>query len=213
MPVESIIFPDAESAVRELAKFAQGFVFPCIDRGADGIVREMAECSWIKPLCRKGTGNAESFTRWVESQVPKMAKSARYVINQEQFDLLVRRTGQDLLRFWHEDSLGNRSKLSIGAAFRIVDLLFKMIDESESCRFDSVRPFLHVPLGATTLRPIRRIVDELLDRDFAIEIPASVPAGYVSTEELYVLLQEAFSGLAKRASVPPVLYFYWCERA
>jgi hypothetical protein len=205
-------FPALDSAVSTLEEYARSFCYPCLDRDPLIIAGDSLEIAWIKALVRRRAGIAEVYRAWAVENVPKMAKNARYVINQEQFDLLVRRTGFDLLRVWRGASSGRPDKLSFGVAYRIVDLLFKAIDESASCRFDSARQFLHVPLDASTLRPIRRIVDELVDFDYAIEIPATVPAGFVATEEQYILLQSAIADLARRAGVPPILYAYWCER-
>jgi hypothetical protein len=102
------------------------------------------------------------------------------------------------------------ARLSLGVAYRVVDLLFMAINESEVCRSGSIQGFLHIPLDGSTLRPLRFCVDELLDRDFAIDIPAVVPAGFVATEEQYILLQEAIFALAARADVPPITYAYFC---
>jgi hypothetical protein len=204
-------FPSIESAVNALAEFARGFEFPCVDLDPSTIARESAQSAFLKALTRRLPGSAEAYSLWALESVPKMAKGARYVINQEQMDLLVRRTGLGLLRAWRAFSADRCSRLSFGAAFRIVDSLFKAIDESESCRFDSVRPFLHVPLDRSTLGPIRRIVDALAERDFAFEIPSTVSSGFVATEEQYVLLQGAISELARRAGVPPILFAYFCE--
>jgi hypothetical protein len=203
-------FPDTKTAVEELAKYAKGFAFPCMDKDPTAIARESAESAWLKSLTRRLDGSADAYLRWASVNVPKMAKNARYVINQAQFDILVRKTGTDLLRAWRDASPDRSSRLSFGAGFRIVDMLFWAIDESENCRHDSVRQFLHVPLDATTLKPLRAIVNELLETDFAVEIPGATPAGFVATEEHYMLLQRAISALARRAGIMPILYAYWC---
>jgi hypothetical protein len=205
-------FPSADAAAKALADFSRRFAFPCVDSEPDSIARDSADSAWIKPLTRRQAGRAEAYLRWASANIPKMAKSAKYVINQDQFDILVRRTGADLLRAWREYSPDKAARLSYGAAFRIVDQLFKAIDESESCRHESVRQFLHVPLEGSTIKPLRLIVDELLDTDFSLEIPATIYTGFVATEEQYVLLQGAISALARRAGISPILYAYWCAR-
>jgi hypothetical protein len=203
-------FLGADTAAEELATFARGFAFPCLDKDPAEIALESAGYPWLQSLARKHAGRAEAYLHWADANVPKMAKGARYVINQGQFDLLVRRTGSDLLRAWRDAAPGGAGRLSFGAAYRIVDALFMAIDGSEGCRHEAARQFLHVPLDGATLSPLRGIVDELLDRDFALEIPAMAPSGYVATEEQYVLLQEALSALARRAGTPPILYAYLC---
>jgi hypothetical protein len=212
MPGNDVVFTKVEAAVNELTEFARRFAFPCLDKDPSAIARESAESAWIKSIFRKRSGCADVYLRWAETNVPQMAKNVRYVINQTQFDILVRRTGSDLLRVWRDAFPDKVNKLSYGVAHRSVDLLFMAIDESERCRHDTVRRFLHVPLDGTTLKPLKLIVDELVDVDFALEIPATIHQGFVATEEQYVLLQGAISALAKKAGIPPILYAYWCSR-
>jgi hypothetical protein len=207
------IFASKEEAVRKLSDFRKRFPFPRTDLDPASIALESAGSSLLSVSTRRQAGAAEAYLRWAGASVPKMAKSARYVINQGQFDILVRRTGQDLLRAWREASPDRSHRISYGTAFRIVDLLFKAIDESAICRCDSVRRFLHVPLDGATLKPLRLIVDGLLDADFAVEIPSTIPSGFIATEEQYSLFQGAISSLARLAGIPPILYAHWCARA
>jgi hypothetical protein len=213
MVENEVAFANAEAATKDLVEFSRRFAFPCVDKGPLDIARESAEGVWLKTVGRKRSEYGEAYLRWAEEKIPIMSKSVRYVINQKQFDILVKRTGEDLLRSWRDAAPGRSGKLSYGAAFRVVDFLFLAIDESSCCRHDVVRRFLHVPLDAVTLKPLRAIIDELVDMDFALEIPATIPPGFVATEEQYVLLQGAISTLARRANIPPILYAYWCAQA
>ena len=203
-------FSSSDEATAALAAFGKSFVFPRTGLSAESIALEFAEGSFLKPFARKTSGGSELVARWLRVTLPKIAKSARYVINQGQFDILVRRTGLDLLRFWREGVPDRRAKLSYGAAFRAVDLLFMALNESSLDRSGFVQDLLHVPLEKATLIPLRQCVDELVERDFSIEIPASPSPGFVSTEEHYVTLQEAIMALSERAGVPPIVYAYYC---
>lgn len=204
------VFPGAAEAASALADFAGSFVLPCADLRPEDIARESAEGAWARSLARKCPGGSELYGRWASENVPRMIKSARYVINQEQFDKLVRRTTTDLLRGWREISPDRRARLGLGAAYRAVDLLFMAINEAEACRAGQIQALLHVPLDGTTLRPLRRCIDELVDRDYSIEIPAAPSAGFIATDEQYALFQEAIFALAERAGVPPIVYAYFC---
>jgi len=204
-------YASAEEAAAALSGFAKAFVLPRDGRTAQDLARLSADSPWMKALSRKRAGGVDFYARWAAENVPKMAKSARFVSNQGQFDLLVRRTGMDLLRSWRGGPTERRARLSYGAAFRAVDLLFMAINESEPCRSGQVQAFLHAPLDGYTLRPLRLCIDELLDGEYAIEIPAVVPSGFVATEEQYVLLQAAIHALADRAGATPVAYAYLCD--
>jgi hypothetical protein len=208
-----VAIANADATVRDLVEFSRRFTFPCVDKGPLDIARESVEDIWLKTAGRKRSECGDAYLRWAEEKIPIMSKSVRYVINQQQFDILVRRTGEDLLRAWRDAAPERSGKLSYGAAYRVVDFLFMAIDESSCCRHDTVRRFLHVPLDAVTLKPLKTIIDELVDLDYALEIPAAIPPGFVATEEQYVLLQGAISSLARRARIPPIIYAYWCAQA
>lgn len=207
------VFPDSSIATEALADFGASFVRPSSTMNAAEIARQSADGAWLKPLGRKHACAATFYAEWAAETVPRLIKSWRYVINQDQYDLLLRRTSMDLLRSWRDLTEERRAILSFGAAFRIVDALSMAINESEQCRSGSIQRFLHVPLDASTLKPLRLCIDELLDRDFTIEIPASVPSGYVATEEQYKLLEEAIFSLAKLAGVNPIVYAYYCAES
>ena len=209
-PQRVAVFPDARMAVTALAEYARSFALPRVELAMADIAQASAAGAWRKSLSRKCAGAAEAYRRWAEESVPGLIKSTRYVINQEQYDRLVRKSGLDLLRLWRELSPDRRAIAAFGEAFRIVDRLFMSINESSACRSGSIQGYLHVPLDGATLKPLRLCVDELLDRDFAVAIPSIVPPGFVSTEELYVLLEEAIFTLAGRAGVPPIVYAYYC---
>ncbi|MGA2546824.1 MAG: hypothetical protein ABSF43_09770 [Rectinemataceae bacterium] len=203
-------FLSTSEAIEALAQFGNTFVFPNVALAAEAIALKSLESVSMKSLIRKCPGGADICRRWVIEGVSRMVKSTRYVINQEQFDRLVRRTGMDLLRSWRDGFPSSHVRLSFGAAFRAVDLLFMAINESKTCRSGLIQSFLHVPLDRVTLRPLRLCIDELVDRDFAIVIPAAVPTDFVATEEQYVLLQETIFALAEKAGVPPITYAYYC---
>ena len=207
---ERAAFKDATEAVAALAKFAKGFVYPRVRADPEKIACDSAEAAWLKPFARKSPRCVELYGRWASENLPRMVKSLKYVINQEQYDILARRMASDLIRSWREGSGDRESRLTIGAGFCAVDLLFMAINESEDCRIDLVQPFLHVPLEGGALKPLRHILDALLDRDFSVEIPAAIPAGYIATEEHYYLVQGAVFELARRACAPPIAYAYFC---
>ena len=210
MPSRTPEFVNAGVAAAALAEFAKNFAFPRDDRSAEAIALESANRPWIKSMLRKRPGGVEFYEGWARESLPRMVKSERYVINQEQFDILVRRTGLDLLRNWRGGLADRLPRLSYGAAFRVVDQLLLEINESERCRSGPVEGLLHVPLDGVALRPLRDCMDELIDGDFTVEIPAMVPSGFIATEEQYRLLQGAIMALADRAGVAPVAYAYYC---
>jgi hypothetical protein len=200
-----------DSLVKDLAEFSRNFAFPRTGLSAEGIAQTAAESSWLKPIIKGKGGALGLYECWTAAAVPKMVKSCRYVINQEQFDILARRTCMDLLRFWREGQPATGRRLSLGAAFSIVDLLFMSINESDLCRSGQIQGFLHAPIGKATLAPLRFCVDELVDEDFTVEIPLRAGTGFIVTEDQYLLVQKAILALSGMARVAPLTYAYYCS--
>jgi hypothetical protein len=193
--------PGVDDAVKALRKFAKAFSVPR-KRGSEvDAAREAAAALGLRGPASEG------MLEWALDAAPRLAGGLRYVINQEQYDKLCKRISRELLRDWRERRGG---KLGFGLAARAVDLVMMALGESESCRRESAAPFLRAPLDARTLARLRLIVDELSDVDFAVEIPAKPGAGFVTTEELYYILQSAVAELARRAETTPIVYAYWC---
>ena len=200
-----------ELLAKELSEFSRSFAFPRTALSAERIAQAAAESSWLKPLVKAKAGALGLYERWAAAAVPKMVKSCHYVINQDQFDILARRTCIDLLRSWREGQPGTGRRLSLGAAFSIVDQLFMSINESDLCRSGQIQGFLHAPIGKATLTPLRSCIDELVDEDFAVEIPLRVGTGFIVTEDQYTLMQKAILVLAGMARVAPLTYAYYCS--
>ena len=210
-PKRDAVFQDAQMAVSALVDYAGFFCLPSVDLAPADIARSSVAGACTKALSRKCAGAADMYRTWADQSVPSLIKSMRYVINQEQYDRLVRKAGLDLLRIWRDQSPDRLALAAFGEAFRVIDRLFMSINESQACRSGAIQGYLHVPLDGATLKPLRLCVDELLGRDFAVAIPSVIPPGFVSTEELYSLLEEAIFTLAARAGVPPIVYAYYCQ--
>ena len=187
--------------MRALRKFDKAFCLPAKRTGEREAAKEA-----VAALGLRGSAG-ERMLEWALGAASRLADGLRYVINQDQYDKLCMRTCRDLLREWR----GERGeKLGFGAASRAVDLLMMALAESSSCRRESATGFLRSPLDSRTLAPLRRIVDQLTDVDFSIDIPAKPGSGYVASEELYYILQGAVAELARRAETAQITYAYWC---
>ncbi len=153
--------------------------------------------------------SASRLEAWALSAAPRLAEGARYVINQEQYDMLCSRFRRELLRQWLDES---GTKLAFGPAAWLVDRIMMGLGESDGLRFEQARPFLRAPLDARTIVPLRELIDELTQVDWAVEIPARPSIACICTEDLYFLVQGAIAELAGRAGIEQIDYAYWCAR-
>lgn len=190
-----------EDAIKALQKFDKAFSHPLRRTSEADAARQAASALGLRGAA------SDWLLEWAIDATPRLSSGLRYVINQDQYDKLCMRAFRELLREWRER---RDEKLGFALAARAVDQVMMALGESESCRRAGAIGFLRVPLEPKTLAPLRPIVDELADVDFAVEIPAKPSAGFVSTEELYYILQGAAAELARRAGAAPIVYAYWC---
>jgi len=193
-------FESVDDVIKALRRFDKSFTIPKKRSDERDAARHAASA-----LGLRGSA-AEGMLEWALDAAPRLASGIRYVINQDQYNKLCKRFTRELLRAWLER---RGEKLGFGLASRAVDLVMMALNESESRRCETAAPFLRVPLDARTLAPLRLIIDELTDIDFAMEIPAKPTVGFVAVEEQYYVLEGAISALALRASVAPIVYAYF----
>jgi hypothetical protein len=209
-PRRPAAFSRLDEAVAALSTFGKTFAFPSCAMSDEELVARSVGNSVFRCLAGTRERPAEIYRRWALENARKISKSLRYVINQDQYDALVRRAAGDFIRSWRGRTESLEAKIAFGPAMRIVSLFMKAINESESHRSEQVLPFMHVPFDSSTLLPLRLILNELLDLDYAIGIPTDATMSFVATEDLYCVLTGAVFELARRAGIPPLAYEYWC---
>ena len=156
----------------------------------DEIVRESVGANTYRGLRGRPS---QIFRSWALQQQGTFSRLAN-VRSQLHFDYGLFRLADDLKQSWP-----GKPKLSVGARFKLLNLLAKMHCESLSPeKWSQLIAFLHVPMDKCVLTAIRGIV-----RDTRIgQIPGKPTMSFVGTEEQYCALQEAFRQLGAEARCP-----------
>lgn len=123
---------------------------------------------------------------------------------QETFDCFALDLGKSLVADWGPKSnLGEPSRMNIGVAMKIVNLLLKHLSFSGHCGQKKVIAFLHVPWDSFTLSPLRGIWTG------APPLPESPTQGFVKNLETYQQLHALITDITREASVPRITYEFW----
>ena len=85
-----------------------------------------------------------------------------------------------------------------------------MLNESKYLNNEKIIPFFNVPFDEFTLKPLINIINYLSDVKYRIDIPKNPTMKYISTPELYWIIQNAVFKLCGKAGINPILYDYWC---
>lgn len=124
------------------------------------------------------------------------------VDNQEAFDRLLFSAAESLVADWgatNDD--GQPSRMNIGLALKITNLVFKRAAFSDFITNPRVKGWLHVPWDQYTLRPLRALWEQYP--------PIDPTQGFVDTVDRYLALHELISAITREAGVDRITYEFW----
>jgi hypothetical protein len=155
-----------------------------------------------------GTENhkpSEVYRAWASLNFERLLVSLNDSGNQGEFDTVVKIFTDDLLHTWNRVT---KERLVYGPASKIVNLLIKKIQESGKFRMAKIIPFQHIPWDSYTLRPLRKIINEISDTSYSINISSLASMSFVNNPQLYDTLQYGIFNLYKRLNnETPTIYF------
>jgi hypothetical protein len=143
--------------------------------------------------------------RWrCHSDVELLLKKLDTIKDQETFNCFAIELGESLVTDWGTtNDRGEASKMNIGVAMKIVNLVLKHLSFSDTSRNPSLIKWLHVPWDKFTLRPLCEIW-----RGHPV-IPNSPSMGFVKNLTMYQQLHSLISGIAQEAGVARIIYEFW----
>lgn len=69
---------------------------------------------------------------------------------------------------------------------------------------------MHVPFDVYTLRPLKKIINELTMVNYGVRMPPYPTMSYVVNKEHYILLQKAIQQLSFLSGTVPIAFEYLC---
>lgn len=122
--------------------------------------------------------------------------------NQDDFDSMIMDLGRSLVSEWGSiNDDGNPTKMNLGVAMKVVNLIMKHLVYSESNRNEQIKQFQHIPWDKYTLKPLRLLYNQRTVRD---KMPSNPSMGFVSDTGRYKLLHNMISEICHAASVPRI---------
>jgi len=132
------------------------------------------------------------------------------VNSQDDYYKFIQKYGDSLLQRWAEETLKPDNYLLYGPALKMINLLIKWIQVSDELRQIDKIKFRQIPFDSFSLKPIRLIINELINTNYKISIPTNVTMGFINTPQLYSILMDSIYKLSKLSKISPIVYDYWC---
>lgn len=201
------IFHNVDDAILRLTNHSQNFHFPTRQNliTPNDIIKFSVQQNIFRALGLDNHKPSDVYRNWAITNFESLHTQLTSCQNENEFGLIIKSYTESFLSNWRTTT---NEKLVYGPASKIVNLLIKAIQESNQFKVDSIINFQHVPWDSYTLRPLRKIINELADADYYINIPTTAAMSFVNSTELYDVLKKAIFNLYGRLpGQPPVIYF------
>lgn len=206
------IFENVEEAILRLSNHSRNFQFPKRENLAtsDDIIRFSVQNNIFRALGMENNKPSDVYRNWATANFENLHIKLTNCQNKMEYWLILKYHTDSLLSNWRTKT---NNKLIYGPASKIINLLIKAIQESNQLKVDSITNFQHVPWDSYTLRPLRKIINDLTNKDYKINIPTTAAMSFVNSPELYEILENVISSLYDRLpGKPPTIcydYFAW----
>lgn len=206
-PANMHIFDDIDDAIIRLSNHSHNFQFPIRNnlKTQKDIINFSVGQNIFRALGIDNYKPSEVYRSWAKLNFESLHNQLTNCQNQTNFDKIIKSFSDSLLIGWTSETNG---KLIYGPASKIVNLLIKAIQESDQFKIHNIIPFQHVPWDSYTLRPLRKIINELTTTNYRINIPTDAAMSFVNSIELYDTLQSAIIKLYSMIEEqPPIIFF------
>jgi hypothetical protein len=203
------VFKSVDDAVSTLKKYRHKNSNP--ERSIDEIVHS-TQGNTFRAFRNVGYPPSKIFRHWAYRYFNKIANDMDGAKTQKEFDKRLIYWVSALQKQWQSKSKKN---IDFGRAAKLVNLFVRDIWESIDpvtgkfyVKNRKVQKFLHVPFDSFSLRPLRKIIQDLTSEKIE-NIPSNASMKYVESRKQYMILQEAVRQLCKKAKTDPIIYEYW----
>jgi len=203
-------FKSVEEAVSVLNSFGKVFKFPRKSLSKEEIVKNSVASNIFRAFQHLDKAPSIIYRQWALENFELILSDLKAVNSHSDYYKFIQHYADSLLQRWADETLKPGNYLMYGPAMKMVNLLIKLIQVSEGFKQEDKVRYQQVPFDSFSLRPIRLIINELINVNYKIVIPINASMGFVNTPQLYNILMDAIYKLTKLAKIVPIKYDYWC---
>lgn len=210
MTNEVLIFSSVKEAITILSSFSKYFSFPTNNYKKEELIKYTVQKSVYRALPSKPYKPSMVYREWFRNQFDNYISDLQNVKNQSDYNDFIFHYTNSLINYWNNKYQYSTSKIGYGPASKIINLIGKMINESQYFNTKNVESLLHVPFDEFSLKPLTSIINDLTNVSYNITIPRSPSMKYIVNKEHYQTIQTAVFKLCNTAGIQPIVYDYWC---
>jgi hypothetical protein len=207
--MEPHIFKSKDEAIKMLFNFSKKFEIPNKVMNDEQLVNYSVGGSIFRAFHLKNESGSNLYRKWAKQNLKRLLKNLKMIKSQKAYDLLVINFTNSFINYWANNISNDNEKIGFGPASKIVNLLIKIIQQSENHKIKGIDGYLHVPFDLYTLRPLKNIINSISNVNYNINIPSTATMGFIINESQYFVITNAIRNIAKEANIVPILYEYW----
>jgi len=202
------IFSDVEEAVSLLKEYKKTLIRGEMTK--EQIVRKSVSSNIFRAFHNLSKNPSLIYREWASSNIDEIIQKLNIIETKQEYDKQLFKWVYSFIDYWDSQVKNPNDRIIIGPASKMINLLIKMLNESKYLSNDKIVQFFNVPFDEFTLKPLVNIINLISDVKYRIDIPKNPTMKYISTPELYWIIQNAVFKLCRKAGISPILYDYWC---
>ncbi len=203
-----IIFSTVEEAIKILKNYHR--IIEKSMTSKEEIIRKSVSSSVFRAFHNRSKKPSVIYREWASKNIDLIISELNVVSTKEEFDKILHNYINSFIENWNLELSNTSEKIIYGPASKMINLLFKTLNESNLIKNNKIQTFLHVPFDEFSLKPLISIINNLTDVKYSISIPKNPTMKYISNPQLYGIIQDAVFKLCKESTIDPIIYDYWC---
>ncbi len=201
------IFQNVEEAVTILSKYSKRIEKK--DASKEEIIKNSVYFNIFRAFHNTEKKPSEIYRGWVINNFDLIIKKLNSIKIKEEYNLFLIELSNSFINHW-AGQVSEKNRIIFGPASKMINLLIKMLNASYFITNEKILAFMNVPFDEYSLKPLINIINHLSEINYKIDIPKNPTMKFITTPELYWIMQNAVFKLCKKANIPPILYDYWC---
>jgi hypothetical protein len=208
MPKDPHIFSSVEEAVSILKNYKYRIEKDRYEN-MDDLIRRSVSSNIFRAFHKMDDDPSKVYRAWCYRHKNKIIRELNRIKSQKEFNRKLFSWFDSFIAYWNSRNSASEQKIGYGPASKMINLFLKALAMSDYINNDKVIGYFHVPLDYFALKPLRLVINELTDVNYKISIPNKATMSYITTPDLYNILQNAIFKLCKKAQIAPILYDFW----
>src|SRR3989344_1086815 len=202
------MFSNVEEAVSLLKDYKKIIIKDDISK--EQIVRKSISSNIFRAFHNLSKKPSLIYREWALKNIDEIIQKLNNITTKEEYDKHLFKFVYSFIDYWNFQIVNPDDRIIFGPASKMINLLIKTLNQSTYLNNEKIMPFFHIPFDEYTLKPLINIINFISDVKYKISIPKNPTMKYISTPELYLIIQNAVFKLCEKARINPILYDYWC---